>query len=468
MMMVSIRKFLLANLLLAIMLTTTLTAFGDYYIDQQDIESHLDTLLSHTALTFSGLLTTQLDKNDVQQIQNGLNNISTMMEKVFTPRASEKVQISDYKNRYQLQVWDNKGSLLLHTGQTIIPLYKQPIGFSDTLVNGVIWRVFAVNNYYSKLKVIVAEKYDIRNELSRRIARDDIYIMLLTYPLSGLLIWLIIGKGLNSIKFVANEVSRRAPTNLDPVGLESRVPVEIKPLVDELNRLFRRLEEAFEREKRFAGDAAHELRTPLAALKTQAQVALKSSDITKQKNILQNVVVGVDRCSHVVEQLLVLSRLVPEASVFDEAIEFDLSKLAAEIIAQIAHLAFEKNLDIALISHEPVMMVGNPTAIGILIRNLVDNAIRYIPEHGTVEVFVEKKLNGALLKVVDNGPGIPPELYTRIFERFYRVLGHKTTGSGLGLAIVQQIANFHHATLSIGAPDSGHGLKIEVFFPRRI
>lgn len=300
--------------------------------------------------------------------------------------------------------------------------------------------------------------------LARRITQNDLYIMLLVLPLSGLLIWLIIGKGLNSIKVVTNEVAHRAPTRLEPVDIEA-VPVEIKPLVDALNHLFLRLQEAFEREKRFAGDAAHELRTPLAALKTQTQVALKTADITEQRKILQRVVVGVDRCAHVVQQLLILSRLVPEASELEDTTKFDLSKLAAEIIAQIGHIALEKDLDIELIAEKSALIVGNPTAIGILIRNLVDNAIRYTPEGGAIDVLVENKPRGVLLAVIDNGPGIPEELHERVFERFYRILGHKSPGSGLGLAIVQQIAALHNAKVSIGAPDSGQGLKVEVFFP---
>lgn len=468
-MMVSIRRFLLVNLLLTITITTSLTALGDYYVDQQDIHSHLDMLLSHTAFAFAGLLTTQLDKNDFYQIQNGLNQIYKSMEKVFkNGSAEEELLPSDYANKYQLQVFDNQGHLLLHTAHQniILPLYNQPIGFSDKEINNVTWRIFSIKNSYGNLRIIVAEKYDIRTELARRIAQDDIYIMLVTYPLSGLLIWLIIGKGLDSIRLVAQEVSHRAPGHLAPVDMVA-VPIEIKPLVDELNHLFQRLKEAFEREKRFAGDAAHELRTPLAALKTQAEVALKTTDLDEQRKILQNVVVGVDRCTHVVQQLLILSRLVPEAAELEGIVEFDLSKLAAEIIAQIGHLALEKNLDVGLIAEKPAWILGNPTAVGILIRNLVDNAIRYIPDKGKIEVIVAGKPNGTLLSVIDNGPGIPPELYNRVFERFYRIVGSKAPGSGLGLAIVQQIAKLHQAHISIGAPKSGKGLKVEVFFPRR-
>lgn len=466
-MIASIRKFLLINLLLAITITTSLTALGDYYIDEQDVQYHLDMLLSHTAFAFAGLLTTELDKNDFQHIQIGLNKIPGLMRGLTKQQNAEAERLqTDYENKYQLQVFDNHGQLLLHTANSdLLPLANQPIGFSDKVIDNTLWRVFVIKNLYGNLKIVVAEKYDIRTALARRLTQDDIYIMLLIYPLSGLLIWLIIGKGLGSIKSVANEVSHRAPTHLEPVVIET-VPVEIKPLVNELNQLFQRLQEAFQREKRFAGDAAHELRTPLAALKTQAQVALKTSDIVEQRKFLQNVVMGVDRCTHVVQQLLILSRLVPEAVGLEDTTKFDLSRLAAEIIAQIGHVALEKGLDIALIAEKPVFMIGNPTAIGILIRNLVDNAIRYTQEKGSIDVVVEAKPRGVLLSVSDNGPGIPEELHDRVFERFFRILGHKSPGSGLGLAIVQQIAKLHNAKITIGAPDSGQGLKVEVFFPR--
>jgi len=464
-MIVSIRKFLLINLLLAITITTSSTALGDYYIDEQDVQSHLDMLLSHTAFAFSGLLTAQLDKNDFNQIQKGLDKIPGLMQKVLS-KDNDKKQEND-ETRYQLQVLDSQGRLLLHTANVNeLAFNNQPLGFSDKIIGGTTWRVFVIKNSYGDLKIVVAEKYDLRTELARRITQDDIYIMLLIYPLSGLLIWFIIGRGLGGIRAVTNEVAHRAPTRLEPVGIEA-VPVEIKPLVEELNHLFLRLQEAFEREKRFAGDAAHELRTPLAALKTQAQVALKTVDIVEQRKLLQNVVIGVDCCAHVVQQLLILSRLVPEASELEDVTEFDLSKLAAEIIAQIGHIALEKDLDIELIAEKPALMVGNPTAIGVLVRNLVDNAIRYTPEKGAIDVLVENKKDGILLTVVDNGPGIPPELHDRVFERFYRILGHKSPGCGLGLAIVQRIAKLHDARVSIGTPASGQGLKIEIFFPSK-
>ena len=257
-----------------------------------------------------------------------------------------------------------------------------------------------------------------------------------------------------------------SPSYLKPVDLES-VPKEIEPLVMELNSLFRRLQDAFDREKRFTADAAHELRTPLAALNTHTQVALRADTPEERRQALLKVLAGVNRGTHVVQQLLTLSRMVPEAGI-NEPTKMDMVKEAAEIAAQLAPEAISKNIDLELIAPDKAMMMGNPTAIGILIRNLVDNAIRYSPEDGEIKIKVSELDNHVILEVIDTGPGIPEELRERVFERFYRVVGNKATGSGLGLGIVQQIAKLHDAKIELRTPENGKGLNFTVTFPRKL
>jgi two-component system sensor histidine kinase QseC len=290
--------------------------------------------------------------------------------------------------------------------------------------------------------------------------------MLLTFPLSGLLIWIIIGRGLDSLDRVAEEVANRAPTHLEPVDLHE-VPEEIKPVIDELNKLFFRLKEGFEREKRFAADAAHELRTPLAALKTQAQVALHSNDIEEKNHALQKLIASVNRSTHIVQQLLTMSRLVPEAARTEEKDTVNLSRLTREILAMLAPAAVEKQIELEFESNiENITVYGNSTALSILIRNLVDNAIRYCNnEHGRIVVVLSKLENEVMLEISDNGPGIPAELRSRVFERFFRVLGNKSPGSGLGLAIVQQICQLHGGRLVLDTPKEGTGLIVRFFMP---
>lgn len=462
-MIVSIRRFLLINLLLAIIITTFLTALGNYYLDQKDIENHLDTLLRQAAYSFEALLGVDIKTRNLAELQASIDAIP---HQIMLRKDRGNVYDPNYAPKYQFQVWDENGKLLLHSADSpLTPLSKVSEGFSNKIIDHHLWRTFTKNNPMTGIRIEVAEQYDLRNRLEHAITQDDIYIMLLTYPVAGILIWIIVGRGLLSIDRVAREVSHRLPNYLEPVDANF-VPIEIKPLVIELNKLFLRLQQALEREKRFAADAAHELRTPLAALKTQAQVALKSTNELERNTLLQNVITGVDRCTHVVQQLLTLSRLVPEAAILTDVTPVDLSKLASEIMAQLVPYALDKQIDIELIAdNDKILAMGNVTALSILIRNLVDNAIRYTPENGKIVVKVTQEANHPKLVVTDNGPGIPAELRARVFERFFRVLGNKSPGSGLGLAIVQQIAHLHNAQVKLGPTLSGPGLEAEVIFP---
>jgi two-component system sensor histidine kinase QseC len=283
----SIRKFLLIHLLLAITITTTLTAIGNYYLDQKDVQEHLDTLMTISALSYQALLGDDLHQRHLDQIQKTLNTIPNQVENYYQrPSLDEESQTHDL-DKFNFQVWTDDGKLLLHSPNAPkIPLTADNDGFSDKIIGNQKWRVFTTCNEKTGVRTVLAERYDTRNQLGHRISRDDLYIMLLTFPLSGLLIWIIIGRGLDSLDRVAREVANRKPTHLEPVNIKG-VPDEIKPVIDELNQLFFRLQEGFEREKRFAADAAHELRTPLAALKTHAQVALNTDNIQEKNAALQ-------------------------------------------------------------------------------------------------------------------------------------------------------------------------------------
>jgi two-component system sensor histidine kinase QseC len=331
--------------------------------------------------------------------------------------------------------------------------------------HGERWRVYTSYDRHVQRYFMVAERADIRQKLETQLTQDSIVIMLITYPFLGMLIWFVVGKALGSIKKVAKEVSHRAATYLEPVDLSS-VPTEIEPVIHELNSLFQRLQEAFEREKRFAADAAHELRTPLAALKTQAQVLLHSEEFEHNKAPLQKLIEGVDRATHVVQQLLTLSRMLPQEGLQNpEAV--NLTAVAREIMAYLVPAALERDIDLELNApDEGATVIGNNTMLGVLLRNLIDNAIRYSPPGSEVIINIEAKPNMVVLDVIDNGPGIAPELRERVFERFYRVMGTKAMGTGLGLGIVRQIGLLHHAKIELNTPPSGKGLQVSILFPK--
>ena len=456
----SIRKFLLINLLFAVTLTTTLTAVGNYYLDQKNIQEHLDTLLAISALSYQALLGDDVYQRQLQSIQTALNTIPGKIETYYRNQPPEY-----YLEKFNFQVLSNSNQLLLHSsGAPKLPLLSKSEGFHNKLIEQQHWRIFTTTNSKAQTRTVLAERYDTRNELGRRIALDDLYIMLLVLPLSGFLIWIVVGRGLDSLESVADELANREPNHLEPVKIEA-LPEEIRPVIDELNKLFYRLKEGFEREARFAADAAHELRTPLAALKAQAQVALNTSDINEKNIALQKVIASVNRNTHIVQQLLTMSKLVPDQVFSQDLDSVDLIKISREILAMLAPSAIDKRIELEFEADQNIpMFPGTPTAISILVRNLVDNAIRYSEPDGHIIVRVYQQQTRAVLEVQDNGPGIPEQFRARVFERFFRELGNKSTGSGLGLAIVQQIVSLHHADISLDAPATGTGLIVRVFF----
>jgi two-component system, OmpR family, sensor histidine kinase QseC len=445
----SIRHFLLFSLLISITIASSITAIGNYIIDKQVTQNYLDAQLLKI-FSFIEILhdASKTDKSIRQEISN-----------VFDHSHSFSV------NTLFFQVWSTDGKLQLDSSnKTSESLADAQEGFSDREIENHNWRVYSHQDAHTGAKVIVAELYDIRNKLADDITGSNARILLVTYPLFGILVWVIIGLALRSITRVTNEISNRASTYLEPVDANN-IPIEIKPLVIELNQLFIRLKLAFDRNKRFAADAAHELRTPLAALKTQAQVALKADKEEDRNKALIKVLQGVDRSSHMVAQLLTLSRLGQEEGLSDIR-PVDLHKLASEVLAYLVPVALEKNIELEL-APPPLspLVFGNEIILSVLIRNIVDNAIRYTPRGGEVNVRIFNDVQNVVLRVTDSGPGIPPEYRERVFERFFRILGTTASGSGLGLAIVYQITQLHHGQITLGVPQNGIGLQFDVVFP---
>ena len=456
----SIRRFLLVNILLSITFTSSLTAIGNYYLDQKDIESHLDAFLKQASYSMQALLSVDLKEQQIIAMQQALKQSSL---KYYNQTLANK----HLGEKFQFQVWDEQGHLLLHsTNAPQEPLSNGHNGFSYAKIQNVQWRVYTNYDNKTGLSVIIAEHNEDRESLISLIAQDDFYIMLVTYPLLGLLIWFIVGRALSSIKRVAKAVSERAPNYLEPVNLHT-VPIEIKGLVNEVNHLLLRLHQGLEREKRFAADAAHELRTPLAALKAQSQFALQAMDEEELSNALKKVIKGVDRSTHIVEQLLTLSRLTPETNTLQEKSQINLKYIITEELALLAPLAIKKRIELSLEAPDPnYPIMGNAAAITILVKNLIDNAIRYTPTKNYIHVQLEQDRHNITLTVIDSGPGIPAKLHSRVFERFYRILGTKVHGSGLGLAIVRQIADLHHAQVKLGTAKKLKGLEVNIVFPK--
>ncbi|KPJ67463.1 MAG: hypothetical protein AMJ43_04195 [Coxiella sp. DG_40] len=447
----SIRTFLIINLLFSITLITLLVVIGNFYLDQKEFRNRTDNQLTSVALTLQAIVNE--NPSVLTKLQRDINEIPKLIQ--ITTSSTEHIQ---YK------VWNNHNKLLLHSQGTLpTSTCLNKIGFNNCTIDNVPWRVYVSHDPAKKDTIIVAERYSFRDRLATQAARDLIIIMLISYPILGLLIWIIIGKGLTSIRRVTTEVRQRAASNLQTVDTRG-VPKEIKPLVNELNKLFERLQAAFQREKRFATNAAHELKTPLAALRTQTQVALNTTNDDERIAALNKILECVDKSTHTVQQLLILSRMVPE-SILEQNEPVILNKEATQVIADLVPMARKKNIEIELIAPDkPQTIIGNATAINILLRNLIDNAIRYSPKGGAVQIIIEPDNKFIVLKVIDSGPGIPKELRKQVFERFYRIIGTQPSGSGLGLSIAQQIAQIHKAKIRLLTPKSGKGLEVRVIF----
>ena len=463
----SIRTYLLIHLLLSVTLITSLAIIANLFLAHKDIQIQLDTQLIRNTLQMQTLFSDGIGSRNLTKIQEILKK--TLQPSIDLKNSNKKLYkaLQRYHQETSFQIWDRLGRLILHSkGSPITPLSSGKTGLSNLWSKNQSWRVYTDYDKTNQLTYMLGERSDFRQKLENELTQDSIFIMLITYPFLGVLIWIIVGRGLATLKKVTSEVSHRDPSFLEAVDIEA-APVEIKPLVAELNYLFERLRDAFEREKRFAGDAAHELKTPLAALKTQAQVALKTDQADERRAALRKMTQGVNRATHVVQQLLTLSRMLPQETI-NEPQQLDLNQVAGTVAADLAPHAIEKDIELELnATEQPAKIRGNATSLAILMRNLIDNAIRYTPEEGMVSINITDQDDQVLLDVIDNGPGIPDDLKERVFERFYRVIGNKAPGSGLGLGIVQQIAKLHNAKITLlDRDDKQSGLVFRVAFPK--
>lgn len=437
----SIRRRLLFSLLAV----TALAWMTALVISYRDAQHELDELLDAHLAQSASLLMAQIGHE---------------AEDIEIERAS---QLHRYSRHVAFQVWYRGRKLLLHSaGAPNTPLSAQHDGFSDSTVNHKQWRVFSAWDARGRYLVQVAEQRHARDEVVETIAESLLLPVLIILPVLGVLIWLGITRGLRPLQTVSHEVAQRQPQNLAPLPLRA-VPVEVAPLVQNLNQLFDRVRESVDKERRFTADAAHELRTPLAAIKTQAQVAHAAAADDERQQALAGVIEGCDRAAHLVEQLLTLARLEPENFKANEAC--DLSSITRQVVADLAPYAVAKDIELQLQAGPETTINGVTALLGILVRNLVDNAVRYSPAGSHVQIRIESSKDAAVLTVCDQGPGIPEAERTRVWDRFYRVLGTGESGSGLGLSIVRRIADLHGADVQVADGDDGKGLCISVSFP---
>jgi two-component system OmpR family sensor kinase len=366
---------------------------------------------------------------------------------------------------FVVQVWTLDGvRVYLSRPHAVLPAITT-LGFSTATTSEGRWRMFGVQ---APTKVIqVAQPMRVRERQAVGLALRTLTPFVLLMPMLVIFIWFAVGHSLEPFKRLTSLVESRKVTALDPLPA-ANLPREVQPLVGALNDLLKRLAAALERERGFMADAAHELRTPLTALYLQMGALARATTEAERADAMEKLSAGVQRAIRLVEQLLSLARQEPRADVVRRRVRFD--DLAREVVAEMVPLADARKIDLGISASQPAYVLGDPEALRTLVRNLVDNAVRYTPVGGTVDLSVQDSddpgsRHGAVLRVVDTGPGIPADERQRVFDRFYRPPGTSPPGSGLGMAIVKAIADAHGASIKLDNAPSASGLAVNVTFP---
>jgi two-component system, OmpR family, sensor kinase len=432
----SIRRRLLIGLLGAVSAAVVLSAISTYRVARDEANALFDYQLQQAALS----------------LREGV-----LADALLSPTIADE----DDALQMVVQIWDRSGTrLYVSRPQARMPLHAQP-GFTDVSTDDGLWRVFTAPG--SDHLVQVAQPHSVRDNLAADLAWRTIWPLAAVLPLLGLLIWFTVGRGLSPLARLADDLARRSPAALSPVPQE-RLPEELRPLVGSLNDLLQRLSQTLDSQRAFVADAAHELRTPLTALSLQAQLAQRASNPDERTGALAQLRLGIERATHLVEQLLVLARTEGQSAARALRTSVPLDELAREAAGQAALLAGAKDIDLGLERLDPVAVTGERASLRTMLSNLLDNAVKYTPQGGRIDVEVRADSEQAVIEVRDTGPGIPAEERERVFDRFYRVAGSTQTGSGLGLAIARRIASAHGGSIEL-ATASPSGLRATVRLP---
>jgi two-component system sensor histidine kinase QseC len=374
------------------------------------------------------------------------------------PAADSVAPAHPYERKLAFVMRDATGEVVLQSRfGNLADSHAPCAGYEQERLGGVEWKLFCLEVPGQDMTVLVGQQLAIRRELEGELVVAQLVPYLLALPLLAFMTWLAVGRGLAPLSSLSRQIAGRSARRLEPVRAAD-VPAEVEPLVAELNRLLLRVQRAIEDEKRFTADAAHELRTPLAAIRAQTEMALRKLPAGDAAAALGKVIRAVDRGAHLVDQLLALAGL-------DHAEEIRREPLALRPVAERAAATWRERFEAAGISlavagDAQARVAADGALLEILLDNLLGNALRHVPAGGRVVIEAE----GGRLAVEDDGPGIPEEERERVLQRFVRGAGARGTGSGLGLSIVARIAELHGARLALGPGRDGRGLRVEIEF----
>lgn len=451
----SLKKQLLLSLLSSLLMVWGLMVYASYQQTRDEITQLFNAELAQSARVVHAFVENLLQQRRLTKLwdQDKSPDLFSM------PILGQK-----YERKIAFQLRSVKDGVVLRSESApefALSLIRN--GYSETSINDQLWHVFSISSENGDYIIHVGQRDDIRRELVEALANQQLLAMLLALPVLGVVIWLIVSRTLRPVNRLKEQLASREVTNLKPLPLK-RLPEEVVPMVQQINTLFELLEQAFANERNFTSDASHELKTPLAGMMTQLQVAQKAQDEGMRNQALQKCQQAVMRMTHMVQQLLTLSR-VQHHNVQPSKQKLDLNQAAIAVIAEIEFFAHEKNIEIELNGQDGLAIQANPQLLNILLRNLLDNAIKYTPADGKVNVMVQPDRQSACFIVEDSGPGVPEQDYERISQRFYRCVDTAQTaeGSGLGLSIVQRIIGLHAARIEFSKA-ALDGLKATLWF----
>lgn len=381
------------------------------------------------------------------------------------PKTEEFINI--YRQAFSFQVYNlSDDHILVKSSNAPDKPMNVPVGFSELAcqqANCSNWYVFAIDSQYQPVKIVIAVNLGFKETVLMDLFWTSLRDLIWLYIIAAIVVMIVVRVIFAPLAKITIQLKKRDPKNLEPIKIE-HAPKEVAPLLNQLNQLFIRIDQTLKREQRFAGDAAHELKTPLAGLKMQIEVALNIDDINQIKEKIKQAIKSADRFYHIIDQLLTLTRLEPKEDLKTKE-KIELNRLAATWVAEMAPVAIEKNIELSLERFaQKLWLFASPVTLDILFRNLIDNAIRYTPEGGKVNVELNKKNHQVILKFSDNGIGVEKEKLLRIFDRFYRQSGTGADGSGLGLSIVKEIVRLHNGVIH-AYKNNPNGLVVEIILP---
>ncbi|WP_025599848.1 ATP-binding protein [Burkholderia sp. WSM2230] len=439
--MTSIRRWLLGWLICGLAAASAVAAFGIFHTAREEASELFDYELRTVALSLP-------------------KNIETA-EAVDPKKGPQFESISD--DLILIEIWDQSGALVYHSRQAPV-LARMPEGIRTIERSEMHWRVLGLQQ--PDRFVQVAQPVSVRDALALRLALHTLWPLAVLMPVTVALVLFVVGRGLAPIGALSRLLGTRSLDSLEPIHLDDKVPVEIHPLVDALNDLLHRLNVASTAQRTFIADAAHELRSPLAALKLQLQAAEKNGTLKGDGQTLERIDRRLNRLIRLVQQLLTLAHEDAESASAGTVVS--LRKIGEQAVGDLSLLADDKQIDLGLESRSSVTdddacnVLADSHGVSVLLNNLIDNAIRYTPEGGTVDVVLIRSGDRYGFEVTDTGPGIPEEDLNRVLDRFYRGQHTKGTGSGLGLAIAARIAQRQQLVLSLRNNADGRGLTASV------